>query len=62
MDRNIRWRKVTSISAEISTFNGGAKEAQNFNLKVHSDPSGSVGSNHDEKEGISHKIILKHPS
>ena len=34
---------VSSVSAEISTFIDGAKEVQNFKLKVHSGPEGSRG-------------------
>ena len=35
-----------SISGEISTINDGAKEVQNFKLKVHSGPEGSRGWDH----------------
>ena len=34
---------VTSISAEISTFNGGAKEVESFNCEIQYGPEGSRG-------------------
>ena len=34
---------VISFSGEISTSHGGAKEVQNFKLKVHIGPEGSRG-------------------
>ena len=40
--------RTISISAEMSTFRG-AKEVQNFNLKVHSGPEGSRGLNQRKK-------------
>ena len=51
MDRTI------SISAEMSTFSG-AKEVQNFNLKVRSGPEGSRGLDYDYNAENSHKNHL----
>ena len=56
MDRTI------SISAEISTPNDGAKEVQNFKLKVHSGPEGSRGLDYDRNEVICHKFHLEYLS
>ena len=48
---------VISISAEISAFAGGAKEVQNFKLKVHSGPEGSRGWHLDRKYSFAIEII-----
>ena len=52
----------TSISAEISTLFGGAKEVQNFKLKVHSGPEGSRGLDYHRNEAFCHKFHLEYLS
>ena len=56
----LRWIEILciSISAEISTFTGGAKEVQNFKLKVHSGPEGSRGLDSDDNADNFHKNHL----
>ena len=39
-------------------FNGGAKEVQNFKLKVHSGPEGSRGLDSDDNTENSHRNHL----
>ena len=52
----------TSFSAEMSTLFGGAKEAQNFKLKVHSGPEGSRGLDYHRNEVFCHKFHLEYLS
>ena len=48
---------VFSVSAEISTFIDGAKEVQNFKLKVHSGPEGSRGWHCEDKYSFAIEFI-----
>ena len=59
MDRNIA---VFSVSAEISTSHGWAKEVQNFKVKVHSGPEGSRGLDYHRNEVFCHKFHLEYLS
>ena len=52
----------TSISAEISTSHGWAKEVQNFKVKVHSGPEGSRGLDYHRNEVFCHKFHLEYLS